>query len=158
MVDRKNVKVSEITHQRIKHEQIEGETMDDTLQRILGIASDPEDIDSTVAAYMPDDMRAAVEELAEFIGNMGEFNREYNSDGGSRGNEAIAFRSQSSGIVIAQIECREKQFTVCYRDASEELSPAGAGVVTSNMTIDTEEMKPDIKRRVTGAMRRWDSV
>ncbi|WP_420182868.1 hypothetical protein ACNO8S_16405 (plasmid) [Haloarcula sp. KBTZ06] len=158
MVDRKNIKVSETTHQRIKHEQQDGETMDDTLQRVLGIASDPEDMESTVAAYMPNHMRNAVDELADYIETLGDFEREYNPDGGQRGSDAIAFRSRSSGIVIAQIECRKAQFTVCYRDATEEMSPTGAGVVTEQMSIDMDEWKSDIKRRVSGAVRRWGTA
>jgi hypothetical protein len=67
---RKNVKISEVTHERLKHEQKEGETMDDTIQRLLGIGTSAEDIGGTVAAYQSDLMRDQVKELKNFISRL----------------------------------------------------------------------------------------
>jgi hypothetical protein len=157
---RKNVKVAEVTHERLKDEQREGETLDDTIQRLLGIDTNVEDLSGTVAAYQPEVMRSQVEELQELISSIATFDVEV-EDGTGKSNQ-ISFVAPSTGITVANIDCAEQSYEVRYRDNKGEFSLTSAGIVkidqAETLAADDERMqqfKEDIKQKVNGALRRW---
>ena len=154
-MDRKNLKISEVTHEYIVNQAHNSETMDETVQRLLGIGSDPDNIEQGMGAYLPDDMRAEVEELHFFIKALGTFETEYETDGGIRGGDAIRFVDGDTGITIAQIEMKEKSYGIQYRDSDGDLTWTDHGEIVRTQSRDLPEVKEAAERAIEGAMRRW---
>jgi len=145
--------VSEVTHEAIKSENREDETIDDTLQRVLGIKPDVDDIERGIAAYLPDELREQVRELVEFINQIEDFETEIEEGGGAAGNDALKFISKDSGLTVAQIECWEDRYLLKYRDHEGELRQE-INVLNAE-DADMEEIKERTERKVKGAFRRW---
>jgi hypothetical protein len=154
---RKNVKISEVTHERLKHEQKEGETMDDTIQRLLGIGTSAEDVGGTVAAYQSDLMRDQVKELKNFISSVREFNVEVDDERGE-----ILFKSPNTGITVAKIICRDNYYVIRYLSRTESYRDIGPEVIKddyakelSDNETQMKQFKQTIREKVEGAYRRW---
>jgi len=149
---RKNLKISEVTHEYIVNQARNSETMDETVQRLLGIGSDPDDIEQGIGAYLPEDMRAEVEELHSFIKTIGSFETEYDDDGGG---DAIRFVDDDTGITIAQIAMTEKSYGIQYRDSDGDFRWTDHGKIIRTQNRDLPEVKEATERAIEGAMRRW---
>ena len=153
-MSRKNLKVSEVTHQALLAEQEEGESIDDTLRRILGIESDDEDVSRGIAAYLPEEAREQVQVLVDFIETLGDFEKETAEGEGPAGEDVLNFNSPESGITIAQVGCANDWYIVRYRDGEGELSGAFSSV-SDPQKVDIDNLKEKTKQLVEGAERRW---
>jgi hypothetical protein len=153
-MSRKNLKVSEVTHQALLAEQEEDESIDDTLRRILGVESDDEDVSKGIAAYLPEESREQVQELVDFIEELGDFEKETAEGEGSAGDDVMNFNSPGSGITIAQVGCTNDWYIVRYRDGEGELSRVFSSV-SDPQKVDIDNLKEKTKQLVEGANRRW---
>ena len=155
MTSRVNLKVSDVTHEAIKAEQQEDETIDDTLQRVLGLSTTTDDIENGIAAYLDnDDQREQVKELISFIRNLGEFEESTEEGGGTASRDVLRFVAEDSGLTIATMECSEFSYTVKYRNNEGEMDTVFASVDDADK-VDIEELKERTRKRVEGALRRW---
>jgi hypothetical protein len=154
MTSRVNLKVSDVTHEAIKAEQQKDETIDDTLQRVLGLSTTPEDIENGIAAYLDSDQREQVKELISFIRNLGEFEESTEEGGGTASRDVLRFVAEDSGLTIATMECSEFSYIVKYRNNDEEMDTVFASVDDADK-VDIEDLKEQTRKRVEGALRRW---
>ena len=154
MANRVNLKVSNVTHEAVKTEQREGETIDDTLQRVLGLAAPTDDIERGIAAYLDDDQRDQVGEFVSLIRGLGKFNERIEEGGGIAGRDVLRFVAEDSGLTIVSIECSEDGYTVHYRDNEGEMNNVFSTVYDAD-EVNIEEMKERTRKRVKGALRRW---
>jgi hypothetical protein len=154
MANRKNLKVSDVTHEAVKAEQKENETIDDTLQRVLGLNASSDDLEQGIAAYLDAKQRDQVKELVAVIRDLGEFDEETEEGGGTGGRDALRFVDKGSGLTVATMECSEEGYIVQYRDNEGEMNNA-FGTVFDAEEADMEELKVRTRERVEGALRRW---
>lgn len=153
MANRKNLKVSNVTHEAVKAEQQENETIDDTLQRVLGLTPSTDNIQQGIAAYLDDEQRDQVEELVSFIRSLGAFEETIGKDGGTTGGDALSFRSRDSGLIIASVECSKLYYSINYRDSGGTMNSIFE--VYHADKADMDDMKERTRKHVEGALRRW---
>lgn len=154
MASRKNLKVSDVTHEAVKAEQREDETMDDTLQRVLGLTATTDDIEHGIAAYLDEDQRDQVEQLVTFVRSLGDFEENLDEGGGPAGRDVLHFVAKESGLTVASVGCSEDGYIVHYRDSGGEMDNV-FGTVYDADDVDVEELKERTQERVEGALRRW---
>ena len=154
MANRKNLKVSDVTHEAVKAEQQENETIDDTLQRVLGLNASSNDLERGIAAYLDANQRDQVEELVAVIRDHGEFDEVTEEGGGTGGRDVLRFVDKGSGLTVATMECSEEGYIVQYRDNEGEMNNA-FGTVFEAEEADMEDLKARVRERVKGALRRW---
>lgn len=156
-MDKKTAKLSSVTHEYVQNKQTPNETMDETLQRLLGIGSNPDDLTQTVAAYLSDETRADIEEVINHIEGLGPFKKQYTSESGPGGDDLIRFMDPSSGIALGQVKMGENGYTIEYRNADGDMDAVDNGVVpeSSNKETDIEELKETTTEAIESARRRW---
>jgi predicted CopG family antitoxin len=155
MVEKKNIKVTTPTYDAIVAEQKEGESMDDTLQRILGLTPDADDVERGIAAYLSDEeLRKQVKELVDFINSLEDFGTEVMYGEGNAGDDVLRFFSKGSGVAVAKLECGEFGYTLKYRDNTGDFDTIRATVSDTN-DVEMEELKEKVREKVEGAYRRW---
>ena len=154
MTNRINLKVSEVTHEAIKAEQQDNETIDDTLRRVLGLTSTVDDIEHGIAAYLTDQKRTQVRELSSFISGLGDFEQTTEQGGGPTAGDVLRFISRDSGLTVAQLECSENGYTVYYRDSEGNMSTVSGGVYDAD-EVEMKKMKERTRECIEGAERRW---
>lgn len=154
MADRKNLKVSDVTHEAVKAEQKENETIDDTLQRVLGLNASSDDLEQGIAAYLDAKQRDQVEELVAVIRDLGEFDEVTEEGGGTGGRDVLRFVDRGSGLTVATMQCSEEGYVVQYRNNEGEMNNAFGTVFDAEET-DMEHLKARTRDRVKGALRRW---
>lgn len=167
MADRVNLKVSEVTHEAIKEEKREGETIDDVLRRKFDLNT-TEDVKNDLAAYLPDYLREQAQEIADFISSLDEFEREVEK--ATVGDHLLKFVSPESGVTIVQMEFSQDDYQVVYRDPNGDFSEVvGWGtdekevwttskkpdIEIDSKPQDLDEVKDSIEHRVKGALRKW---
>lgn len=154
MASRVNLKVSDVTHEAIKAEQQEDETIDDTLRRVLGLSTTTDDIENGIAAYLNGDQRDQVKEIISFIRNLSEFEESTEEGGGTASRDVLRFVAEDSGLPIATMECSEYGYVVNYRNSEGEMDTVFSTVNDAG-EVDIEEIKEQTRKRVEGALRRW---
>lgn len=167
MADRVNLKVSEVTHEAIKEEKREGETIDDVLRRKFDLNT-TEDVKNDLAAYLPDYLREQAQDIADFISTLNDFER--GVEEATIGDHLLKFISPESGVTIVQMEFSEDDYRVAYRDPNGDFSEVvGWGVdkkeywttdgepdiEIDSKPQDLDEVKEEIEHRVRGALRKW---
>jgi hypothetical protein len=157
MADRKNLKVSDVTHEAVKAEQQENETIDDALQRVLGLSASSDDLENGIAAYLDAKQRDQVKELVAVIRDLGEFDEVTEEGSGTGGRDVLRFVDKGSGLTVATMECSEEGYIVQYRDNEGEMNNA-FGTVFDAEEADMEDLKARTREHVEGALRRWGEL
>lgn len=150
--------MSEVVYDTLENEKSGNETFDDVLRRILNL--DPEIKD--LAAYLPENLRERSQELAEFIGNLEQFEVEVERDAND-GYDHVRFISPETGLTIARIRFGEEWLMTDYRnrrgDMHEISSFAAGGNEDLNLNIKIEEgweeIKEENREKILGAYRKW---
>lgn len=159
LMTRKSVKIREITYEALVNEQEPHESMDDTVQRLVGLAPDPYDLEGGVAAYLDKQQREEVVTIADYIESCGDLTRrvEENRD---TGHELLVFAAEATGVSIVQLVFGEDSYNVQYRRANEDMvAVEGFGWTDDEVLAPNGELLDDRKqaldRRVSGAIRRF---
>lgn len=157
MSDRRNLKVKPVTHEAIKAEQHAGETIDDTLQRVLGVSATPDDIENGIAAYLPPEMQQQICDHVELIREIGDFEENIKEGDGIAGSDALDFVDKDSGLRVARVECGDDpaSYIVRYRDNEGELDNVFGTVYDDDSDIDHKKNLSRVDRLVQGALNRW---
>lgn len=156
MADRRNLKVKPVTHEAIKAEQRSEETIDDTLQRVLGIAATPEDIEHGLAAYLPPRQQEQVREHIDLIRSLSEFEERVREGEGLAGGDVMDFVATETGVTVAQVECAADpaNYIIRYRGSEGQLNNA-IGTAYAGNDYDHEENLDRVEQFVQGAVNRW---
>ncbi len=154
MANRVNLKVSGVTHEAIKAEQKGDETIDDTLQRVLGLTASINDVEHGIASYLDDNQREQVDELVSLIRDLGGFEETIEEGGGTAGSNVHRFVAEDSGLTIATMECSEDGYIVHYRDKEGDLNNVFSTVYDAE-DANMDRIRERVRERVEGALRRW---
>lgn len=160
----KTIKVDDAVHSELDRlkGKYEVDTFNDVLRRELNIVP-AADVDK-LAAYLPDELRDAAQEVVEIIETEDSFNQDVEEE--NRRNY-LTFTSPSTERKIAEIEFREDRFDVYYRDQQGEMSRAGGGANRNDGVeygttgsgyydhIERNEFLDSVEEKMAGAYRRW---
>jgi predicted CopG family antitoxin len=163
----KTVKVDEAVHQRLEElKQSYGvETFNEVLRHELDIISGA-DID-TLAAFLHDDLKQLVREIAETIREIGQLEERVKEE---RRREILEFFTPDSNTVIASIKFDEKSFQVEYRGQDGEMKSCGRGWYSSSSekpkygrrsdisdNTEAKDVLEQVETKVSGSYGRWAS-
>lgn len=153
----KNIKVSELVHEKLERRKTEDQTFDDVLREMLDLTPD---LDDMVAYFSPEHAEAA-KRVVSTIEEQGEFEsaaQETDHD------QRLDFISPDSDLSIARATFTENRMQVYYRDQHGDMTRIGTVKETDEGDVYSyinsrydgiEEICKRVRKKVAGAYRKW---
>jgi hypothetical protein len=159
MASKKTLKVSELTYERVHGLKQGNESVDDVLQRELGLTDDRFDIENDLGAYLPAPVREWGSAVAKQIDDVAEFNHQIGRGEGNVNADILRFVLPEENISVAKMEFSENGFIAHYRDNAGEWTKC-FGTIFENDTEEKEldRVLDDTTQKVEGAIRKWSDL
>jgi hypothetical protein len=153
----KNVKVSELVHEKLESKKSADQTFDDVLREELGLTPDLDDM----VAYFQEKQAKASRDLVSVIDDQGDFEWVTTE---TDHYQRLDFVSPESNLTIARADFTEVQMKVYYRNQHGDLDRIGIlkadedGEIYTHTGVrheGTEELTNRVEKKVAGAFRKW---
>jgi len=143
------VQMSELTREYIKAESRQGETVDETLRRLLEINSTETDRFERLTAFLSEEKTDQVRQVKEVIEDEIGVEPEYHETKGKSHQPVFLFRAQTNNTPVAEIQTSEDN---AYRvkHASKEQMQTWSGYYGD--CTSRRNWEEDLRRRVRGAL------
>lgn len=150
MAEKTTVQLKQSTRDYLRAESRDGESVDETIQRLLGMEPTETMPFEQLTAYLSDEKTEEVRKAKEAIQDEVDVELDYQMDGGTGGNPVLFFRAETNGVPIAEIETTEQNtYSVRYRSQADDgmahIDGFGSGITAFNNWEET------LRQRVRGA-------
>jgi hypothetical protein len=143
------VQMSQLTREYIEAESRQGETVDETLRRLLEINSTETDRFERLTAFLSEKKTDQVRQVKEVIEDEIGVEPEYSETRGKSHQPVFLFRAQTNNTPVAKIQTTERDSYV-VKHASKEQMHTWSGY--GNDYTKRRNWEEDLRRRVRGAL------